>query len=297
MAELSNLAYVVFEASDLVKWEDFAVNIVGMEVAQREPGKLLSLRMDDYEQRIWLQQGPADDLMVAGWELDTENELSQYVERVRKSGGTIRDGGRELAQQRRVERVYVCEDPTRYRHEVFFGPTIMPISRPFRSKLLMGPGFKTGPLGLGHLLPGADNYVESVEFIQKVLGLKISDYIRAEVAPGMVVDATFFHSATGRHHSLATAKFPPGSKRLNHLMIEYQSLDDVGMALDRCKKAGIPLVLDIGHHPNDKMISFYVKTPSGFALEVGWGGIVIDDASWKIVNYSQLSDWGHVRQP
>ena len=294
MSQLSNLAYVVFEVSDLDQWETFAVDIVGMQIARREHDSL-SFRVDDYEQRLWLARGARDDLTVAGWEIDTARGLEDYVEAVAEAGGDIVAGDKALAERRRVEKLYVCKDPAGYTHEFFYGPTIAPISQPFRSKVIQGPGFETGPLGLGHILPGTHDYTMSVDFIEKVLGLKISDYIRQEMAPGVMVDATFFHSATGRHHSLATAQFPPGGKLLNHSMVQYKSLDDVGLALDRCKKAGTPLVLDLGHHPNDKMISFYVKTPSDFALEIGWGGIVIDDSNWKIVNYSQLSDWGHQR--
>ncbi|MFD0567797.1 hypothetical protein ACFQ2M_41870 [Kitasatospora saccharophila] len=33
-------------------------------------------------------------------------------------------------------------------------------------------------------------------------------------------------------------------------------------------------------HPNDHMFSFYVRTPSGFSVEYGWGGLLIDDATW-----------------
>ena len=138
------------------------------------------------------------------------------------------------------------------------------------------------------------DYEVSASFYQKVLGLKISDYIRAEVAPGVVVNATFFHSATGRHHSLATGQFP-ASKILNHFMVQLADMDDVGMAYDRAREAGVPLVLELGHHPNDKMFSFYAQTPSGFAVEIGSGGVVIDDQNWKVVTYSQLSDWGHKR--
>jgi hypothetical protein len=43
---------------------------------------------------------------------------------------------------------------------------------------------------------------------REVLGLRYSDRIRQEMAPGIYADATFFHTATGRHHSLATGAFP-----------------------------------------------------------------------------------------
>lgn len=295
MAEISNLGYTVFGVSDLARWERFAVDLLGFQVGRREEG-LLVLRMDQHEQRVVLEQGAEDDLRVAGWQIDTEAELDAFVEQVRAKGVAVEQCSVELARARRVEKLYQCADPMGYRHEFYFGPALAPISRPFSSPLLAGGGFRTGPLGIGHLLPRTNDYKGSVEFYRQVLGLKLSDYIREELAPGIVADATFFHTKTGRHHSLATAAIP-GHKILNHFMVEVQDMDDVGLAYDRCVKAGYPMALELGHHPNDKMFSFYVVTPSGFAIEYGWGGIVIDDDNWQVISYDKLSDWGHKRNP
>ena len=46
-------------------------------------------------------------------------------------------------------------------------------------------------------------------------------------------------------------------------------------------------------HPNDQMLSFYARTPSGFAVEVGWGGRKVDDATWQVRTYDRTSTWGH----
>ena len=264
MAELSNLAYAVFEVSDLERWEDFATGILGMQAAKPRVGEGLALRMDEYAYRILLQPGVRDDLAAAGWELNSESELEEFVAQARAAGAEVTLNP-ELRALRGVEKLYVCADPNGFSHELFFGPSILPVSQPFISKVLSGPGFVTGRLGLGHILPVSKDYEVSASFYQKVLGLKISDYIRAEVAPGVVVNATFFHSATGRHHSLATGQFP-ASKILNHFMVQLADMDDVGMAYDRAREAGVPLVLELGHHPNDKMFSFYAQTPSGFAV-------------------------------
>ena len=57
---------------------------------------------------------------------------------------------------------------------------------------------------------------------------------------------------------------------------------DVGCAYDRVQAAGLPLALSLGMHPNDLMFSFYVVTPSGFAIEFGADGRVIDDDTWQV---------------
>lgn len=295
MSTISNLGYVVFKASDLAKWERFAVDILGLMVGRRGED-FLALRMDEYAQRILIEHGADDDITVAGWQFDTEEELSEYVSRLKQSGAEVSDGGNALALSRCVERLYVCDDPNGFKHEFYFGPTLAPISKTFSSSILKGPGFETGRLGLGHILVVARDYSASVEYYKNHLGLRITDYIRdSEIFPGVTVDATFFHSRTGRHHSLATAAMPH-PKRLHHVLLQVQDMDDVGLAYDRCLKAGLKIHAGLGHHPNDQMFSFYVETPSGFGLEYGYGAITVDDATWETKNYSQLSDWGH-RQP
>lgn len=293
-AAISNLGYVVLGVKNLDAWADFARNLMGFQVGSHDDGNALMLRMDEHVQRIVLEKNSADDIQEAGWEFETEDELDRYAAQLRSSGVTVASSDRDYCARRRVEKLYYCQDPNGYRHAFYFGPAIAPMTDPFRSSVLRGAGFETGPLGLGHILTTADDYAASVAFYRSVLGLRLSDYIREERAPGIVVDATFMHTKSGRHHSLATAAIP-GPKRLNHLMVQVKEMDDVGLAYDRCIAAGVPMILHLGHHPNDQMFSFYVQAPSGFAIEYGYGGIVIDDATWKVVNYSKLSDWGHKR--
>lgn len=296
MSGISNLAYVVFNASDLNRWQDYAVNILGLQVGDSSED-VLSLRMDELAQRIIVERGSDDDLSAAGWQFDTAGELQTFVVNLRNKGIEVTEGDAAMARSRKVEALFHCGDPNGYRHEFTVGSTYAPISRPFSSPLLVGGGFETGALGVGHLLTVARDYAASVKFYTEVLGLKISDYIRdVETIPGFTVDATFFHSATGRHHSLATALMP-SNKKLNHFMIQVKSLDDVGLAYDRSLKAGVPIIMSMGHHPNDHMFSFYMLTPSGFVLEYGCGGLVIDDDNWAIKSYSELSDWGHQFAP
>jgi 2,3-dihydroxybiphenyl 1,2-dioxygenase len=289
------LGYVVLNVSDLAAWEHFATNIIGLMVGRRyERG--FGLRMDQYAQRILLLQGPEDDIAVAGWQFDTAGDLHDFITKLKSRGVQVSEGSSDTAKLRCVEKLFSCDDPNGFKHEFFFGPSHAPISAPFRSPVMKGPGFVTGRQGLGHVLPIAKNYDETVNFYTQTLGFRISDYIRdSETIPGVDFDATFFHTRTGRHHSLATA-YTPSEKNLNHLMVEVADLNDVGLAHDRCVKAGLRMQMGIGHHPNDQVISFYVESPSGFAIEYGHGSIVIDDATWEVKNYSQMSDWGHSRK-
>ncbi|WP_454916220.1 VOC family protein [Xanthobacter sediminis] len=291
MTEITCLGYLGFAVQDLAKWEQLAVDVLGMQLGARHDGAV-TLRLDDHEQRVILESGDADDLIYAGWLFDTEAALVGYVQKLGRIGVELADCGPEFAAQRRVEKVYSCVDPNGLRHEFAFGAKYA--VKPFTSKVLNS-RFVTGRLGVGHILVVAKNYSESLDFFQNKLGLILSDYIRAplETPRGVInVDATFLHTVTGRHHSLATAQIPI-PKRIHHVMFEVEDMNDVGLAHDRCVAAGFPVAMSLGHHPNDHMFSFYVQTPSGFFIEFGYGGRVIDDRDWDVKSYPQLSDWGH----
>jgi 2,3-dihydroxybiphenyl 1,2-dioxygenase len=290
MAELLNLSYIVLGVSDLSAWETFAVEIVGMQVGSRA-SDVLNLRVDDRAQRIMLQQSTEDDLLVAGWETSDE-EIGAFLSHFAKLGLKAEEGGTELARARGVERVVRVSDPNGFTHEITCGSAIA--ASPFRSKALTGPGFVAGQLGVGHVVLFARNYKQTVHFYKEVLNLRISDYIREPLADGQLADVTFFHTRTGRHHSIATLE-RLSKKRLNHFMVEVQAFADVGFALDRTQKAGYEVAMTLGQHPNDRMFSFYVVTPSGFTMEIGYGGVVIEEATWQVASYSQRSLWGHRR--
>jgi hypothetical protein len=41
------------------------------------------------------------------------------------------------------------------------------------------------------------------------------------------------------------------------------------------------------------MFSFYMRGPSGFEVEYGWGAREVDDAVWQVARYDVPSLWGH----
>ena len=294
MSSISNLGYVVIGSKKIAEWKEFAEDVLGMQVGRYEPGQLLTLRMDELQQRIVIEDGEEEDLRAVGWMFKTLEDLDQFVSKLKSDGIAVEQCSREQAHARRVEGLYRCQDPNGYALELFAGPYIASSREPFSSKLLRGAGFKTGDLGIGHVLVRAQDYEQSLKFYQQHLGLRLSDFIRGEVRPGHVAEAAFFHTLGGRHHSLATGKLNI-PKVLGHLMVEVQSLDDVGLAYDRCRARGLNFARELGHHPNDQMTSFYVETPSGFPIEYGWGGLVVDDAHWTVKTYNHFSDWGHAR--
>ncbi|GIR69680.1 MAG: hypothetical protein CM15mP74_09310 [Halieaceae bacterium] len=77
----------------------------------------------------------------------------------------------------------------------------------------------------------------------------------------------------------------------NHLMLQGRSINDVGIAYDRVRDLGIPLMMELGKHTNDLTESFYLVTPSGFGLEFGCNSTRVGD-NWQVKTYDAPMIWG-----
>ncbi|MDQ1654838.1 MAG: 3,4-dihydroxy-9,10-secoandrosta,3,5(10)-triene-9,17-dione 4,5-dioxygenase, partial [Cryptosporangiaceae bacterium] len=135
-----------------------------------------------------------------------------------------------------------------------------------------------------------------LRFYTELLGFRLRDSMRFApetlgLPPGDPVWMRFL-GCSPRHHSLAFAPIPAKSG-IVHVMIEVDALDDVGLAVDRCQKNRAPLVTTLGRHANDYMVSFYLRSPSGFDIEYGTDGLLVDVAAWVSRETTAHSVWGH----
>lgn len=286
MSGVAQLGYLVFEVRQIAAWERFAVDILGLEIASRRQDGALALRMDGHCQRFVIQSGEADDLAAVGWQVDDEAALAELTARLRAAGVAVSDGTEDEAAARRVRRLVKLVDPAGIPTELYCGAALA--ETPFVGRAVRS-GFVADDYGLGHVVLAARNQKESQAFYCDLLGFRLSDQIVTEIY-GFHVDIVFLH-ANRRHHSVALGE--QQKKRLHHFMLEARSMDDVGLAFDRAWKSGVPIMQTLGRHPNDRMFSFYAKTPSGFQFEMGWGGREVDDATWQPTTYDQISEWGH----
>jgi catechol 2,3-dioxygenase-like lactoylglutathione lyase family enzyme len=124
-------------------------------------------------------------------------------------------------------------------------------------------------------------------FYRDVLGMKLSDYVI--IGPNMSVQ---FLRCTPRHHSVALTAVGPISA-LHHVAFEVTDIDQVGYALERATRAGCPITATLGRHKNDRMLSFYMRSPAGFEIEIGCGGRLVDDATWVVSHLAGGDEWGH----
>jgi hypothetical protein len=51
--------------------------------------------------------------------------------------------------------------------------------------------------------------------------------------------------------------------------------------------------MSLGRHTMDNLVSFYIRSPSGFELEYGTGGDLLDDATFIMQKPNKAEVWGH----
>ena len=163
--------------------------------------------------------------------------------------------------------VLKLNDPNGNPIEIFHGPEVQ-YSKPFHPGRRMHGRFKTGSGGLGHCIIHEPDTSVAYNFF-KALGMRGGVEYKIRMGD-QVVAPTFMH-CNDRDHSVAFG-VGDGKRRLNHIMIEVDNADDVGLTYDLVRKQKVPVHILPGKHSNDHMFSFYFQNPSGWMFEYGYGG-------------------------
>lgn len=281
---IARLGALTVEVADIDAWQHLLVDLLELDARPRtSSADPLLIRLDDRHHRIALYPGTEDRVRRVTWEVNTPEQLKTLAEAVEAEGIEVERVAAGDAFD--VAAAIRFADLDGFPTEIGYG--VLTDHHPVRPGGVIS-GFVTGELGLGHVVYMCSDYPAAVDFYTRVLGFRLTDYIVWDGA-----DATFLH-CNSRHHSLALMNecFGMRGGDLNHLMIETATLDDVGRAYDRITAAGIDLKMTLGRHTNDGVTSFYLSTPSGFGIEIGWGGTVVDE-DWVVQTYDAPARWGH----
>jgi 3,4-dihydroxy-9,10-secoandrosta-1,3,5(10)-triene-9,17-dione 4,5-dioxygenase len=292
---ISSLGYLRIESADPAAWREFGTKVLGLTEGRGPDPDAVYLRMDDFPARLVIVPGPADRLLASGWEVADQQTLTEVAHILAAADVPVKAADEAELADRRVGALLHADDPSGNSLEIFCG-AIMD-NRPAVSPY--GTRFVTGDQGLGHVVLPVLGDEETLAFYTDLLGFRLRDSMRLPGEffgrPGSQVWMRFL-GCCPRHHSLALAPMSPAAG-IVHLMIEVATLDDVGRALDRCTRRKTPVSSTLGRHANDLMVSFYVQTPSGFDIEYGTDGQLVDDSTWVSRESTAVSLWGHVFSP
>ncbi len=288
MVDIRGLGYIVAECIDPARWSRFGEGVLGAMVFD-EPSGAVRVKIDDRPFRILVLQGSADRYVASGWEVAHEQAFAQALAALEGAGAKPRLANAEERVSRRVSGLAFFMDPSGNRHELFWGV----VSDFVRFHSPQGvPRYVTGELGMGHTVLPAPEFDATWSFWRDVMGFGLSDIYLHRATPDSAVQRLHFTHCNSRQHSLALFEAPSPSGCI-HIMLEVDSMTEVGRAMDRRDAFGAKLMASLGQHVNDDMTSFYMLTPSNFALEYGYGGLVMDWEKHAVYEATSISHWGH----
>lgn len=290
---IRSLGYLRIESTDVGAWREYALKMLGMVEGKGSVDGALYLRMDDFPARLVIVPGAYDRLSEAGWECASAAGLQEIRRALDIEGVPYKEATAAQLADRRVDEMVTFSDPSGNRLEVFHGAALehRRVVSPY------GHTFVTGEQGLGHVVLSTRDDAEALHFYRDVLGFQLRDSMRlppqlvGRPADGPPAWLRFF-GCNPRHHSLAFLPMPTPSG-IVHLMMEVGGSDDVGLCLDRALRRKVPMSATLGRHVNDKMLSFYMKTPGGFDIEFGCEGMQVEDHGWIARESTAVSLWGH----
>jgi 3,4-dihydroxy-9,10-secoandrosta-1,3,5(10)-triene-9,17-dione 4,5-dioxygenase len=253
--------------------------------------------MDARPYRFAIFPGTRDRLAFAGWELESEATFTAALADLKAAGVAVELAGADTARARRVRALARLQDPAGATLELYHGADLD------YAKFVSPVGiaaFETGfngNMGLGHIVLPTRKLHETLRFYRDLLGFGETDYMHFHFSPDPADPGQglhFLHVDNPRHHSLALYEEPnENPSGCVHAMLEVTSVDEVGYCLDRVHAAGIPVVSTLGRHTNDRMLSFYMATPGGFAMEFGCEGLKMDWDGYTPTVSTLPSIWGH----
>lgn len=285
------LGYLVVESLKRDEWQRFGAEGLGLHLDVLD-SDTLAFRVDRHQRRIIVRNGPAEDVAAIGWQVADAAALQMALARLERIGIEASEGTAHEAALRGVQGFWSFAGPKRQQYELFVQPVTTPAPLTMRAS-----GFVTGESGLGHLAITTRRPEAMQAFWRYLFDARLSDGID-DAINGIKLDFVFMR-LNERHHSIATAatrgvRMDPLRTKIHHVNLQVASLDDVTEGYLRCRALGCKIANGIGQHPNDRELSFYVASPSGFEVELGWNPIVVhEDPVWKPAHYHGISLWGH----
>ncbi|MBV1876290.1 MAG: VOC family protein [Pseudomonadales bacterium] len=269
MAAVTELGYIGIGVKSLDEWKDYAANVIGAEVVEAKEDGRCYVRLDEWHHRIVVEEDGTDDLAFMGLRVGGVEEFKEIQQQLEAAGINFTVGSAELAQERHVLELITLEDPSGNPLEIFHGPHLTP-NLPFYPGRRRHGGFKTGNGGLGHMLIRETVGLDKTYEFYKLLGMRGGVEYQIPIPNQPKPFEILFMHCNERDHTLAFGL--PSEKRINHMMLECESFDDLGLAQEIVEEKQVPVGMKFGKHSNDHMYSFYIVNPSGWMIELGWGG-------------------------
>jgi 2,3-dihydroxybiphenyl 1,2-dioxygenase len=283
MATIHEIMQIGVGMPDRESFANFSRDVLGFPPIASPDGKITYVRTDRFQHRIAARTSSQPVLNYIGLDVGGAGDLAEWTTKLSARGIEWRPGSREECLERHVADFIEFKDPDGHPLALSYGFEIDKEPVRYTRELNVA--------GLGHVLLTVKDTRRSHDFYTGVLGFRLSDWIYIEDNIHLC-----FLRCNARHHSMAFAPCMPGkSPRLQHVMFEVESLDDVMRTYHFMRARKAPIGMGPGRHPNCQTVHVYVQTPGGFAIEFGWGHRRLDDTTYQPIVYptgTPVDIWG-----
>lgn len=290
---VSAVGYLRIASTDPAGWMNFGTNVLGLMDAKRDDtAGAHFLRMDDHPFRFMVEPADADKLLATGLEFPSAAAWQATLDALTGAGHAVTAGSSEEAQRRCVTAFATVQDPSGNTLELYWGRKLdyVPLASPTGISQFVTSYEQTGDLGFGHCVLPAPDIGPTTEFYTQLIGTGLTDILYPPGLDGLQIN--FMHANNPRQHSVALFS-GPHPLGIVHMMVEVQTLDEVGRAMKRAEAAGVHFLATLGRHVNDNMCSVYLLAPGGIAVEYGYDGLLIDSESYVPTVSVEGDLWGH----
>lgn len=248
----SRLAYLTLDVSDVAASAAFYGGLVGLEIVKTSDREA-RLRCSSKPIDVMLIQGERPGLRRISFELEGASQIDVARAAIEGAGLDVED----VPQSEAIELGFLagirCRAPgtgleveliAGFGEQGSFEPSVAKIER------------------LGHVVLNISDFPSALDFWTKTLNFLVSDAV-----PDRIAFLRCFPSKY--HHSLALISTPQDG--YNHVNFMVSDIDDVGKALNRMKKADVPIVFGPGRHEPSGSIFLYFLDPDGMTAEYSFG--------------------------
>ena len=255
MINLHDIRYCRVGVSNLDEATRFATDILGLDVAYREPNAVY-FKSDDRDHTMVYFRGDPKDHTVA-FEAGGVADLELAAVELGRAGVDARLGTADECEQRHVGAMLAFQDPS--------GGKVELVVRPHHSGVRYHGRRDAGITGFSHVGLSTTNPARDEQFWTQVCNARVSDRI-GDIAL-MRVNAI--------HHTVALA--PGRGAGIHHINHQVGSNDDVLRSYYHLSGQRVPIVFGPGRHPTSGARFLYFQGPDGMVFEYSVGVDEIED--------------------
>ena len=248
------LGYVELNVSDLSRSRDFFEGLIGLQFIERGPRGEWRFRCSEDRYTVVLYQGPAPGHKRTGWMLEDERQFENLYRRLSGAGVAYEELSQTECGDRGFARAARIVDPGIGAVMEFY---VNATSETFQFEATLAKIQR-----LGHVVFTTPKWQEAIAFYRDVLNFGVSDFVGG-------VFAFFRCWPSPYHHGIGIGGLPRLGYHHTNLMVS--EIDDIGKAVHRFNRAGVPIVYGPGRHPASGSAFLYYLDPDGVTCEYSFG--------------------------